>query len=108
VNQFSTAHLGFASFLFYCLGDDSFVKTIREVNGTKFTHHFVFNDAEGVCPNLNSEFFSPDGAQVGDARALLECNRTIKRTIRSCDLSPNGTWYADGAEVKEALSGNFS
>jgi hypothetical protein len=85
-NQYVTKHLGFAAFVRYVLGDDSHLSTRKEDTGFSLT----FDDPDRRCSELQTAFFSQEGAIVGDARALLDCSRDIAYSI--VEAKRYGSW----------------
>jgi hypothetical protein len=83
---YTTKHFGFAAFLRYALGDEAHVSTIRFEHGIGLS----FDDPDNRCVELQKAFFSEEGAAVGDARALLDCNREITNTI--FEAKRNESW----------------
>jgi hypothetical protein len=74
---YTTRHIGFAAFLRFVLGNESHVSTKQ--GGTGYV--FVFDDPEYRASELQTAFFSTDGAIAGDAKALLDCSREISHSI---------------------------
>jgi hypothetical protein len=74
---YETRHVGLSAFLRFCLGNDSHLSTERKGTGYLFT----FYDPDYKCRDLQTAFFSEEGAVIGDARALLDCSREISHTI---------------------------
>lgn len=90
---FKTCHQGLASFLRYAKGDAAHLRTVRDESGRMA---FEFTD-DGTCEELSYLFFSDDcgeGAAVGNARALLECQREIRKTISDA-INNSGEWRND-------------
>jgi hypothetical protein len=94
--DFYTCNFGLATFLRFALGDDAHLATMK-VDGGRAS--FVFrDDPQGTCRSLANEFFSEEGAAVGNARQLLECSRAAKATLAKADRSEDGTW-----EIEDGL-----
>jgi hypothetical protein len=83
---YATRHVGLAAFLRYVLGDESHLSTTK--GGTGYI--FSFDDPSYRCNELQTAFFSDDGAIAGNALTLLECSRAISQTIMEAKLS--GAW----------------
>jgi hypothetical protein len=86
MSHYTTKHIGFAGFLRYVLGDDSHVSTKKDEMGVSIT----FDDPDYRCGELQTAFFSEEGAVVGNARALLDCSRDITYTI--VEAKRYGSW----------------
>jgi hypothetical protein len=86
MSEYVTKHIGFATFLRYVLGDDSHVSTTKEATGYSLT----FDDPDYRCKELQTAFFSEDGAITGNARALLDCSREISHSI--IEAKNYGSW----------------
>jgi hypothetical protein len=91
-NEYTTRHVGLASFLRYCLGDQAHVATGKAHNGT---FNFFFDDADEKCREFENAFFGEEGVAVGDARALLECSKDVRTTIAKASRAGDGTWEAE-------------
>jgi len=86
---YTTRHADLAAFLRYALGDQSHISTTTNGISTAF----VFTDEpQGRCRELADEFFAEGSAVVGDARALLESSREIKRTSAMAYKSEEKAW----------------
>ena len=89
--EYTTRHVGLASFLRYALGDDAHRRTEKVGN---FSTLFIFSDTE-LCVKLEHEFFNSEGAMVSNARELLDCARAVKMTVAAAQRSETGTWSAE-------------
>jgi hypothetical protein len=85
--HYVTKHIGLASFILYCR-PDSYVSTAK---AGEWSALFTFTDPDD-CEALEVAFFNTDGVAVTDARALLDCARTIKRTVSESNKSPDGVY----------------
>ena len=75
----STRHQGFAAFLRFVLGDDAHTETEQTERGFIFR----FDDPESRFAELESAFFSEEGAGIGDARSLLENAKAIRAAVKA-------------------------
>jgi len=82
-----TTHQGLATCLRFALGDAAHLRTYRRRDGRI---NFEFADPEGKTDEIAKLFFSGELA-TGDARALLECDRAVRTTVRAA-LESNGQW----------------
>ncbi len=57
-----------------------------------FSSTFEFTDPT-ACVELASAFYGRAG--VDDAKALLECARDVKGTIRKANEAPDGVWRTE-------------
>jgi hypothetical protein len=74
---YETRHVGFAAFLRYVMGDEAHLSTERKGTGNLFS----FYDPEYKIRDLQTAFFSEEGAIAGNARMLLDCSREISHSI---------------------------
>jgi hypothetical protein len=89
MSEYSTKHIGLATFLIYVLGDAAHLATEAE---HERSCRFHFDDPNRQCKALGDAFFSPEGAAIDDARALLECKNQIVNSTKAARHSPDGTW----------------
>jgi len=93
MSEVNIKHVGYAAFLRYCLGDDAHTATTKIPTG--FT--FSFDDKDDQCNDLHVAFYSPEGAAVGNARALLDCAKAIKTTLAIAKRL--GSWENNGEDL---------
>jgi hypothetical protein len=89
---YETRHVGLAAFLLY-QRSDLYVST--QQIGPASTMFSFSNPEDCVC--LEVVFFSQEGVAVADAKALLECSRTIRQTIAQASRSQDGTYRPETA-----------
>ena len=95
---FRTFHFGCASVLHFCLGGDSHINT-RVLPGTKRIAYEFLNNDEGICEQLAKAFFDTENPMaIGDARALIESSRFIKKSMTQAIRAEDGVWTNQEAE----------
>lgn len=87
--EYQTRHVGLAAFLRYVMPDAHLATTRIGQYSTSFS----FSDPE-KCKELESAFFSEEGAVTANARELLDCARIIRTTIAKAQRSECGMWEA--------------
>ncbi|WP_158788590.1 hypothetical protein [Granulicella sp. L46] len=91
MTHYHTRSLGLASYLRHTLGADAHLSTTKVDDGRNVS--FIFHDPKDQCPRWAKAFFSPQGAPVTDARALLEASRDIRLTMTAAIKT--GIWQSE-------------
>lgn len=103
-NEYRTRGVSLAVFLRFVLGDAAHLETVKEERGCSFT----FADRKR-CLELADAFFSEVGAAVDNAKALLDCERDLRQTMRAAQSDSEGIWLSDfGAYQSAPMQGHSS
>jgi hypothetical protein len=87
---YTTRDMALATFIVYVRPE----LHIATVKTGPFSSAFEFDDPT-ACAELASAFYGRAG--VDDARALLECARDVKNTIRRANEAIDGAWKREDA-----------
>jgi hypothetical protein len=87
-NNYVTRHVGLASYLLY-QNPASYVCTRKSAQCFPL---FEFS-APDDCLAMETLFFSEEGVAVADARALLDCSKSIRATVAEAAKAADGIYW---------------
>jgi hypothetical protein len=87
-NNYVTRHVGLASVLLY-QNPASYVCTRKAAQCFPLFEFAAPDD----CLALETLFFSKEGVAVADARALLDCSKSIRETVAEAAKAPDGVYW---------------